>query len=67
MSTGGVAVLLGLVASYSGMVTDPIQKSLSWYDKKLYRLFDNIEQQFNSESTDAVSYKDVDVARVLDL
>lgn len=67
MSTGGVAVLLGLVASYTGMVTDPLQKSLGWHDKKLHKLIDNIEQQFNSGSSDAVSYKDGYVARVLDL
>lgn len=67
MSTGGVAVLLGIVASYTGMFTDPLQKSLGWHDKKLHKLLDGIEGQLTAENDEAVSYKDGYVARVLDL
>ncbi|RXJ73936.1 hypothetical protein CS022_06545 [Veronia nyctiphanis] len=67
LSTGGVAVALGIVASYTGMLTDPLQKSLGWHDKKLNKLIDSLEQQLCAESDSALSYKDSYVARILDL
>lgn len=68
MSTGGVAVALGVVASYTGMVTDPLQKSLGWHHKKLNKLIDALEVQLsdNSDETE-LSYKDGYVARIMDL
>lgn len=67
LSTGGVAVALGIVASYTGMLTDPLQKSLGWHDKKLTKLVDALELQLTSSAGDELSYKDGYVARIMDL
>lgn len=67
MTTGGVAVALGLIASYTGMFTDPLQKSLGWHDKKLHKLLDGLEAQLTGQTPEQLEYKDGYVARVLDL
>ena len=67
LSTGAVAMLLGMVASYTGMITDPIQKSLGWHNKKLHRLIDNLGEQLQSEQAQSLAYKDAYVARIIDL
>jgi putative flippase GtrA len=66
-ATGGIAMLLGVVSSYSGMITDPLQKQLGWHQKKLHRLVDSVEQQLTSNNANALQLKDGYVARVLDL
>jgi len=66
-STGGVAIILGMIASYTGMFTDPLQKSLGWHDKKLHKLIDGLEQNLSGQSEQSHHYKDGYVARILDL
>lgn len=67
ISTGGVAIVLGIISSYAGVLTDPLQKSLGWHQKKLHKVVDAIEQQFLSDDEQALSYKDGYVARILDI
>lgn len=67
LSTGGVAIVLGMVSSYTGVLTDPLQKSLGWHQKKLHKLIDGLELQFLSDSSESIQFKDGYVARVLDI
>ena len=67
LSTGGIAVLLGIIASYTGVVTDPLQKSLGLHQKKLHKIIDALEEQLLGESESAIAFKDGYIARVLDL
>ena len=62
-----MAIVLGIVASYTGMITDPIQKSLGWHDKKLHRLIDALGNQLQQDNNEDLSYKDAYAARILDL
>jgi len=67
VSTGGVAIILGVISSYTGMLTDPLQKSLGLHQKKLNKLIDGLEAQLLSEDESSVSFRDGYAARVLDL
>lgn len=67
LSTGGIAVALGIIASYTGVVTDPLQKSLGLHQKKLHKIIDALEQQLLGDDENAVSFKDGYVARVMDV
>ncbi|MBU2883857.1 hypothetical protein KO525_04935 [Psychrosphaera sp. B3R10] len=67
LSTGGVAVALGVIASYTGFVTDPLQKHFGMHQKKLHKVIDKLEQQFVAGDKSAMQFKDGFVARFLDL
>lgn len=67
LSTGGIAVVLGIIASYTGFVTDPLQKHFGMHQKKLHKVIDKLEQQFVAGDKSAIQFKDGFVARILDL
>jgi hypothetical protein len=67
LSSGGVAVVLGIVSAYTGIITDPVQRSLGWHQKRLHRVIDNLESELLSQSEQSKSFKDSYIARVLDI
>ncbi len=65
--TGGVALVAGMVAAFSGFVTDPVQKALGFHQKKLEKLVDALENQLTDANDQTYGYKDGMVARLLDV
>lgn len=64
-----VMTLLSVFASFSGLITDPVQAMLRLHHKRLYKMIDHLEQDFLREEQGLSSFrpKDQYVARLLDL
>ncbi len=67
-STLAVMAILSVFASFSGLLTDPIQALLRLHHKRLYKMLDHLERDFLREQ-EASSYrpKDQYLARLLDM
>ncbi|WP_455205373.1 DUF6635 family protein [Kaarinaea lacus] len=66
-STGGVLAALGVISAFSGVITDPLQKSLGTHQRRLHKLIDALEQQFFQQSNKEFYPKDHYIARIFDL
>ena len=66
-STAGVLAALGVVSAVSGVITDPVQAQLGLHQRRLRKLVDSLEQQFDSETGEGLNPKEHFVARVFDL
>lgn len=65
--TGGLMAAGAVAAAFSGIVTDPLQRRLGLHRRRLLRLIDAIERQFNTEETAGFIGRDRYVARLLSL
>jgi hypothetical protein len=66
-TTGALAVLGSVIAAFSGIVTDPIQRVLGVHRRRLLRLIDALESTLCDEAVGRFSLRDHYVARLLDL
>lgn len=65
-TVGGLMVMLSILTSFSGIITDPIQQALGLHDRKLYKLVDALEKELKKENKGYRIY-DAYASRVLDL
>jgi hypothetical protein len=64
---GGVFLGASLLASFSGVVTDPLQRCLGLHRRRLLRLLDALEDGLCGERVQYVTMRDHYVARLVDL
>lgn len=62
-----VLIPAALVATFSGIATDPIQLKLGLHDKRLNSLLDNLEKVLLGEEGVEISVKEHYIARILDV
>jgi len=62
-----VMVILSAFASFSGLITDPVQAHLKIHQRRLNRLIDHLEQDFMEKTSNSFRPKDQYIARILDL
>lgn len=66
--TGGLLVLTSVASAFAGIIADPVQKRLGLHQRRLQRLIDAVEKQWNSEHEDAAFVAhDPYVARLMDV
>jgi hypothetical protein len=66
-ATGGLVVGSAMFAAFAGVVFDPIQKALGLHRRRLLRMIDGLERQFNDPEAAGFSVRDQYVARLLDV
>jgi hypothetical protein len=64
--TGGLMAVSAVLAAFSGIVADPVQRRLGLHRRRLLRLVDALERHFTSATGDFVA-RDHYVARLLSL
>jgi hypothetical protein len=64
---GGVFLLGSLLAAFSGVVTDPLQRCLGLHRRRLSRLLNALEDSLCGERAQYVTMRDHYVARLVDL
>jgi hypothetical protein len=66
--TGGLLAATSVASAFAGIIADPIQKGLGLHHRRLHRLIDAVEKQWNAEhgDTDFVAY-DPYAARLMDV
>jgi len=64
-----VMILLSIFASFSGMITDPVQALFGLHQKRLYKMLDHLERDFLTEQNLISTYrpKDQYIARLFDM
>lgn len=62
-----VLIPAALVATFSGIATDPIQLKLGLHDRRLNQLLDNLEKVLLGEEGVEISVKEHYIARILDV
>jgi hypothetical protein len=66
--TGGLLAVSSIAAAFAGIVADPIQRRLGLHHRRLLRLIDALERQWQSEhEASGFTARDPYVARLLDL
>ncbi len=63
----GILVPAALVATFSGVVTDPIQLKLGLHERRLNHLLDNLQNSLLGEEGYAIGVKEHYVARIFDV
>lgn len=61
-----VAVVLAIFATFSGMITDPIQAKLGWHHRRLNKMLDSLENEFLNDNS-KFSLKEKYAGRLFDL
>jgi hypothetical protein len=66
--TGGLLAATSIASAFAGIIADPVQKGLGLHHRRLHRLIDAVEKQWNLEHEDAefVAH-DPYVARLMDV
>jgi len=66
--TGGLLAITSVAAAFAGIIADPVQKGLGLHQRRLNKLIDALEKQWNLEHEDAefVAH-DPYVARLMDV
>lgn len=66
--TGGLLAVSSIAAAFAGILADPVQRKLGLHQRRLHRLIDALERQWNAEQEEAgFVARDSYVARLLDL
>ena len=66
-STGGIIALASCVAALSGVVTDPVQKSLGIHERRLHSMLDRLEPAFLGKGRGTLKVREHYIARLVDL
>ena len=66
-TTGGVVIGGALLATFSGIVTDPLKRRLGLHRRRLLRLLGEFERALCDEDGEHVTLRDHYVARLIDL
>lgn len=67
VTTGGLVAGLSVATAFAGVVTDPIQRRLGLHRRRLLRMLDTMEQNFQDKDAQAFVAREVYAARLLDL
>ena len=66
--TGGLLAVSSIAVAFAGILADPVQRKLRLHQRRLHRLIDAVERQWNTERREAgFVARDPYVARLLDL
>jgi hypothetical protein len=65
--TGGLIAASAVLAAFSGIIADPVQRWLGLHRRRLVRLIDALERQFNGPQSRGFLARDHYVARLLTL
>ena len=65
--TGGLLAAGAVIAAFSGVVTDPIQRGLGLHQRRLRRLIDCLERELTGQGDSRFKVRDHYVARTLDV
>ena len=65
--TGGLLAAGAVIAAFSGVVTDPIQRGLGLHQRRLSRLIDCLERELTGQGDSRFTVRDHYVARTLDV
>jgi hypothetical protein len=66
--TGGLLAVSSIAAAFAGILADPVQRRLGLHQRRLHRLIEALERQWNAEREEAgFVARDPYVARLLDL
>jgi hypothetical protein len=66
--TGGLLAVSSIAAAFAGILADPVQRKLGLHQRRLHRLIDALERQWNAEREEAgFVARDPYVARLLEL
>ena len=66
-TTGGVVIVGAALTTFSGVLTDPLQRRLSLHRRRLLRLPGELERFLRDEGDRSVTLRDHYVARLIDL
>src|SRR5262245_9496499 len=66
-ATGTVMAAGAVMAAFSGIIADPLQRRLGLHNRRLLRLIDGLEAQFNGDGDAGFVVRDHYVARLLTL
>lgn len=66
-STAGVLGLAALVTAFSGLVSDPVQRSLGLHERRLNHFLDTLEQSVLFDEENHMRMSDHYVGRIIDL
>ncbi len=66
-STGGVLAVTALVTAFSGMISDPVQRSLGIHERRLQHFLDTLEQNVLFDEESHMRVRDHYVGRIIDL
>ena len=70
LTVGGIVlalVMLSVLASFSGLLLDPLQSLLGLHQRRLHRLVDHLQRDFLRSENSSFNPRDPWLARVLDL
>lgn len=65
--TGGLMALSAVLAAFSGVLIDPLQRRLGLHRRRLERLLDALETELRRSGTGRFAVRDHYVARILDI
>lgn len=65
-TVGGLMLTLGVLAAFTGIVTDPVQQALGLHERRLHRLLDALEKALTGQGGD-FRLRDAYAARVFDV
>jgi hypothetical protein len=65
--TGGLMAASAVAAAFSGIVADPIQRRLGLHHRRIRRLVDALERQFNGDGSAGFVVRDQYIARLISL
>lgn len=66
-STAGVLGLTALVTAFSGLVSDPVQRSLGIHERRLHHFLDTLEQNVLFDEENHMRVRDHYAGRIIDL
>jgi|SRR5580658_1474799 hypothetical protein len=65
--TGGLMAGAAIFAGFAGLVADPMQRRLGLHERRLHRLLDALERQWQAPDGPGLTLRDHYVARLVDL
>lgn len=66
-STTGILAAMGVVSAFSGVLADPFQRMTGTHQRRLHKVIDSLESNFDTTGATGFHPKDHYVARVFDL
>ena len=67
VTTGGLVAGLSVATAFAGVITDPIQRGLGLHRRRLLRMLDTMEKNFQDKDAQAFAAREIYAARLLDL
>ena len=62
----GIMAVLAAFAAFSGVITDPVQAYIGLHRRRLMKMLDHLQQDFNEQRSGSFRPKDQFVARIMD-